>query len=144
VGHIGLLINDQTIQKIIGKMPYTDWKEWVTRRPEWIHENFENVFEKFVEQKWKDALNMAASEPGSWEAGGCKVEKTPTERAASLARKATTASSSANAAVVDVSARGRRCQFFRALWVHVFILGIGTVANNLCTHNYTVQYCMYN
>ncbi len=60
MGHIGLLINDQTIQKIMGKMPYTDWKEWGTRRPEWIHENFENVFDKFVEQKWKDDLNIGA------------------------------------------------------------------------------------
>ncbi len=111
MGHIGLLINDQTIQKIIGKMPCTDWTEWVTRRPEWIHKNFENVFEKFVEQKWKDALNMAAAEPGGWEAGGSKVEKTPTVSATSLARKATTASSSANAAIEDVSARGWRCRF---------------------------------
>jgi hypothetical protein len=33
VGHIGLLINDQTIPKIMGKMPFTDWKEWATRCP---------------------------------------------------------------------------------------------------------------
>jgi hypothetical protein len=64
VGHIGLLINNQTITKIMGKMPFTDWKEWATRRPEWIHENVENVFEKFVDQKWKDVLNVAAAEPG--------------------------------------------------------------------------------
>jgi hypothetical protein len=27
IGRIGLLINDQTIPKIMGKMPYTDWRE---------------------------------------------------------------------------------------------------------------------
>ncbi len=26
IGRIGLLINDQTIPKIMGKMPYTDWR----------------------------------------------------------------------------------------------------------------------
>jgi hypothetical protein len=69
VGHIGLLINDQTIPKIMGKMPYTNWKERVTHCPEWIHENMDNAFEKFVEQKWKGALNLAAAEPGSWDIG---------------------------------------------------------------------------
>jgi hypothetical protein len=34
IGRIGLLINDQTIPKIMGKMPYTDWREWATRRPD--------------------------------------------------------------------------------------------------------------
>jgi hypothetical protein len=37
--------------------------------PEWIHEKVENAFEKFVEQKWMDSLNIAAAEPGSREAG---------------------------------------------------------------------------
>jgi putative ubiquitin-RnfH superfamily antitoxin RatB of RatAB toxin-antitoxin module len=27
IGRLGLLINDQTVRKIMGKMPYTDWKE---------------------------------------------------------------------------------------------------------------------
>jgi hypothetical protein len=36
IGRLGLLINDQTIPRIMSKMPYTDWKEWATRRPEWL------------------------------------------------------------------------------------------------------------
>jgi hypothetical protein len=34
IGRLGLLINDQTVPTIVGKMPYADWKEWATRRPE--------------------------------------------------------------------------------------------------------------
>ncbi len=30
------LINDQTMPRIMGEMPYADWKEWATKRPEWI------------------------------------------------------------------------------------------------------------
>ncbi len=69
-------------------MPFADWKEWATRHPEWIHENVENAFKKFIEQKWKDALNKALTEPGSWEAGGSKTERTPAERVTGLAWKA--------------------------------------------------------
>ncbi len=32
---VDLLINDQTVPKIMGKMPFADWKEWAIRRPEW-------------------------------------------------------------------------------------------------------------
>jgi hypothetical protein len=28
VWHISLLLNDQMIPKIMGKMPFTDWMEW--------------------------------------------------------------------------------------------------------------------
>ncbi len=34
VGHIGLLLNNQIIPKI---MPFTNWKEWATCRPKWIY-----------------------------------------------------------------------------------------------------------
>ncbi len=43
------------------------------------------MWEKFIEQKWKDALNEAAAEPGGWEASGGRVERLPTENAMSLA-----------------------------------------------------------
>ncbi len=33
MGRLGLLINDQTVPKIMSKMPYIDWKGWATRRP---------------------------------------------------------------------------------------------------------------
>jgi hypothetical protein len=66
IGRIGLLINDQTIPKIMGKMPYTDWREWATRRPDWLQQDVATAFEGFVERKWQDALNVAAAEPASW------------------------------------------------------------------------------
>jgi hypothetical protein len=39
IGRLSLLINDQTVPKIMSKMPYTDWKEWATKRPNWMQEN---------------------------------------------------------------------------------------------------------
>ncbi len=51
IGRLGLLINDQTILRIMGKMPFTDWKEWATRRPEWIRGDLGTAFEGFVERK---------------------------------------------------------------------------------------------
>ncbi len=72
IGRLGLLINDQTVLKIMSKMPYTDWKEWATKRPEWMQEDLASAFEGFVERKWQEALNIAAAEPSS---GGVEKEK---------------------------------------------------------------------
>jgi hypothetical protein len=30
----------------------------------------EEAFKKFIEEKWRDVLNMAAAEPANWEVGG--------------------------------------------------------------------------
>jgi hypothetical protein len=73
VGRLGLLINDQTVPRIMGKMTYTDWKEWATRRPAWMQEDLGSAFEEFVERKWQDALNIAAAEPQPWGAEREKV-----------------------------------------------------------------------
>jgi hypothetical protein len=62
IGRVDLLISDQTIPKIIGKMPFADWKEWATKRPKWIRGDLGVAFEAYVERKWKDALNVAAAE----------------------------------------------------------------------------------
>ncbi len=69
MGRIGLLINDQTIPRIMSKMLYTDWKEWATKRPDWMQQDIATTFERFVEKKWQDALNVAAAEPASWGMG---------------------------------------------------------------------------
>jgi hypothetical protein len=66
---LGLLINDQTIPKIMSKMPYTDWKEWATKRPDWMQQDMTSAFERFLERKWQDALNIAAAKPASWSMG---------------------------------------------------------------------------
>ncbi len=73
IGRIELLINDQTIPKIMGKMPYTDWKEWATRRPDWMRQDVATAFEAFIERKWLDTLNVAAAEPATWKGDGEKT-----------------------------------------------------------------------
>ncbi len=76
IGRLDLLINDQTVPRIMGKMPYADWKEWATKRPEWIQEDLGATFERFGrERKWQDALNVAAAEPQPWEPEGPKRER---------------------------------------------------------------------
>jgi hypothetical protein len=56
-------------------MPYTDWKEWATKRPEWILESLGTSFERFMERKWQDALNVATAEPQPWEPKGSRRER---------------------------------------------------------------------
>ncbi len=79
IGRVELLINYQTIPKIMGKMPPADWKEWATRRPDWARQDATAVFEDFIERKWLDALNITATEPaprreeGEKATGGARV-----------------------------------------------------------------------
>jgi hypothetical protein len=67
---LGRLINDQTLPNILSRMPPMDWRQWARERPNWIRENPEEAFWSFVDQKWRDALNVAAAEPPAWGAGG--------------------------------------------------------------------------
>jgi hypothetical protein len=69
-GLLGRLINDQTLPGILAKMPPTDWRQWAKERPVWIREAIEEAFWNFMDQKWRDALNIAAAEPPAWGAGG--------------------------------------------------------------------------
>ncbi len=62
-GMLERLINDQTLPGILGRMPPMDWRQWARERPDWAREPAEEAFWKFVDQKWKDALNVAAAEP---------------------------------------------------------------------------------
>ncbi len=52
IGRIELLINDQTIPRIMGKMPHVDWKEWATKRSDWMRQDATTAFETFIERKW--------------------------------------------------------------------------------------------
>jgi hypothetical protein len=54
----------------MGKMPHVDWKEWATKRPDWMRQDATTAFEAFIERKWLDALNIAAAEPASWKGDG--------------------------------------------------------------------------
>jgi hypothetical protein len=103
-GLLGRLINDQTLPGILARMPPTDWRQWARERPNWMREATEEAFWNFVDQKWWDALNVAAAEPPAWGAGtGGKTafQDVGRKEAAKLAR--------AGAAAVHVAgAEGRR------------------------------------
>jgi hypothetical protein len=104
-GLLGRLINDQTLPAVLAKMPPTDWRQWAKERPVWIRESIEEAFWNFVDQKWRDALNVAAAEPSSWGAGsGGRVSFQD-------ARKEATKLAKAGAAAVHVlEAGGKRNQ----------------------------------
>jgi hypothetical protein len=53
----------------MSRIPYTDWKEWATKRPDWMQQDMATTFERFIEKKWQDALNVAAAEPMHWSVG---------------------------------------------------------------------------
>ncbi len=68
-GLLNRLINDQTLPGILAKMPPADWCQWAKERPAWMREAIEKAFWNFVDQKWRDALNVAAAELPTWGAG---------------------------------------------------------------------------
>jgi hypothetical protein len=73
VGLLHRLINDQTLPSILVKMPANDWRQWAKERPTWIRGAVEEAFWTFVDQKWRDALNMAAAEPAGWNTGSSRT-----------------------------------------------------------------------
>jgi hypothetical protein len=64
------LINDQTLPGIMAGMPVGDWRQWAKERPTWIGNPVEDAFWAFIDQKWRDSLNVAAAEPAGWDQGG--------------------------------------------------------------------------
>jgi hypothetical protein len=69
-GLLGRLINDQTLPGVLARMPPKDWRQWARERPVWMREAIEEAFWNFVDQKWRDALNVAVAEPPAWSTGG--------------------------------------------------------------------------
>jgi hypothetical protein len=65
-GLLHRLVNDQMLPSILAKMPSNDWRQWARERPTWMREAIEEAFWSFVDQKWRDALNVAVG----WGAGG--------------------------------------------------------------------------
>jgi hypothetical protein len=103
-GLLGRLINDQTLPGILSRMPPTDWRQWAKERPNWMREATEEAFWNFIDQKWRDALNVAAAEPPAWGAGGggrFTFQDSGKKEAAKLAKAGA-------AAVHVVGADGRR------------------------------------
>jgi hypothetical protein len=60
---VATFFNDLTLPGILAKMPPADWHQWAKERPAWMREAIEEAFWNFVDQKWRDALNVAAAEP---------------------------------------------------------------------------------
>jgi hypothetical protein len=80
IGRVELLVNDQTIPRIMSKMPPADWKEWATKGSDWMGRDAILAFEDFMERKWHDALNIAATEPAPGrgeEEGAARRVRTP-------------------------------------------------------------------
>jgi hypothetical protein len=73
IGRIELLLNDQTIPRIMSKMPPFDWREWATKSSDWAGQDANLAFEEFIERKWLDAINIAATEPTPWKGEGEKA-----------------------------------------------------------------------
>jgi hypothetical protein len=73
IGRIELLLNDQTIPQIMSKMPPFDWREWATKSSDWAGQDANLAFEDFIERKWLDAINIAATEPTAWKGEGEKA-----------------------------------------------------------------------
>ncbi len=68
-GLLSRLINVQTLPGVLARMPPTDWRQWARERPTWMREATEEGFWNFVDQKWRDALNIAVAEPPAWGSG---------------------------------------------------------------------------
>jgi hypothetical protein len=111
IGKLSLLINDQMVPKIMSKMPYTDWKEWATKRPDWMQENLASAFEKFVERKWQDALNIAAAEPSSWgvEKEGINSSRGAQDKATHASRGMPKVTGAVNAIEQEITPRSHSC-----------------------------------
>jgi hypothetical protein len=104
----------------MGKIPFADWMEWATKRPEWAWGDLGAAFETYVERKWRDALKVAV-EPQGWEASGGKVDKghaekpawgkPPGEKPTGVIRRAGKVTGAANIVTSLLAPVGRRCNY---------------------------------
>ncbi len=112
------LVNDQTLPGILAKMPANDWRQWARESPTWIGGVMEEAFWTFVDQKWRDALIVAAAEPASWGQGSSLNRLPRTDRKdhpgrAEAKKLATAAIHVATTSDKPVASSGdhRRCKF---------------------------------
>jgi hypothetical protein len=61
---LDLLVNDQTVPKIMGKMPFSDW---ATKRPEWVRGDLGLAFEGFMERsgRTRSTWLLLSHKPGN-------------------------------------------------------------------------------
>jgi hypothetical protein len=119
-GLLHQLINDQMLSSILVKMPPNDWRQWARERPTWMTEAIEEAFWSFVDQKWRDALNVAVAEPAAWGPGGGRAAThEPNKRGSAEAAKKL-AQAAIHVAAADGRPQqqaegGRRCIFMEVL-----------------------------
>jgi hypothetical protein len=109
-GMLEKLINDQTLPNILGRMPPMDWRQWARERPDWSREPADEAFWKFVDQKWKDAINVAAAEPPAWGAGGGGGKAANPQSVGAGMREAGKLAKAGAAAIHVTEAVGRRAE----------------------------------
>jgi hypothetical protein len=115
-GLLSRLVNDQTLPSILAKMPPSDWRQWARKRPTWMREAIEEAFWNFVDQKWRDALNVAAAEPPSWGTGSGKSAPQEGDKRGGAAEAKKLAKASVHVTGLDRKRhsqgdKGRRCMF---------------------------------
>jgi hypothetical protein len=107
-GMLERLINDQTLPGILSRMPAMDWRQWAKERPDWSREPADEAFWRFVDQKWKDAINVAAAEPPAWGAGGGGGKAAGPQSAGAGAKEAGKPARAGAAAIHVAGSAGRR------------------------------------
>jgi hypothetical protein len=88
-----------------------DWRQWAKERPDWSREPADEAFWKFVDQKWKDAINVAAAEPPAWGAGGGGGKVAGPQSAGAGAKEASKLAKAGAAAVHVTGGAGRRPEY---------------------------------
>jgi hypothetical protein len=115
-GLLSRLVNDQTLPSILAKMPPSDWRQWARERPTWMREAIEEAFWNFVGQKWRDVLNVAATELPSWGTGSGKSAPQEGEKRGGAAEAKKLAKASVHVTGLDGKRHrqgdsGQRCMF---------------------------------
>jgi hypothetical protein len=109
-GMLERLINDQTLPGILSRMPPMDWRQWAKERPDWSREPADEAFWRFVDQKWKDAINVAAAEPPAWGAGSGGGKTIGPQSAGAGVKEAGKLAKAGAAAVHVTGGAGRRTE----------------------------------
>jgi hypothetical protein len=85
-----------------------DWRQWAKERPDWSREPADEAFWRFVDQKWKDAINVAAAEPPAWGAGSGGGKAAGPQSAGAGMKEASKLAKAGAAAVNVTGGAGRR------------------------------------
>jgi hypothetical protein len=97
VDQLKIASDEQTLSSIMVKIAAANREQWSVSQPTWMREEVEVTFARFVEQKWKDALNVVAAE-----SAGCGISIADLGKTTSSSKKV----SESRVAAVEISAKG--------------------------------------